>query len=210
MSDLFLDSSVFFSFVGPARLEPFHGQSVLCFNSETDQRFSGIVVRQEVEARVKTRKRLYTALLRHVQSGGRMGEFPVDEYSRHDAERARALVNELRGNDADLEYLRQILIDVDARVRHAFGRVAIPLAPHCGDAYFEDTLRASIGIQLGDAKITTDYMYWASQRENPSTFVSGDRELIRGLLGLGGELLGEKFGAHARNFVFQELKDFGR
>jgi len=167
-----------------------------------------VSVKAEVERRVRTRERLYSAILTHIQSGGRLRDFPAEAYSRHDADRARELLRQLRGNDADLEYKRLLIIDLRARIRAAFQRLETPLIERSGDAYFEDQLRLLVGLQRGDAGVASDYLHWASGRFAPAAFLSGDAQLVDGLTRLPTEFLEQKFGNGYRNFSFENLREF--
>ncbi len=199
---------MFFSYVGPARLEPYHSQGVSCFDSPTNRRFSAVSVKAEVENRVRTRERLYSAILSHIQTGGRLRDFPAETYSRHDANRARELLRQLRGNDADLEYMRLLIIDLRARIRAAFQRLETPLIARSGDVYFEDQLRLLAGLQRGDAGVASDYLHWAAERGSPAAFLSGDAELVTGLTRLPRDFLEQKFGNGYRNFSFENLREY--
>jgi len=208
VGDFFLDSSVFFSYVGPASLEPYHQRSVDCLELGSNRRFSSTSVKAEVENRRRTRERLYAALLSHVQTGKRIRDFPVEDYSRHDADRARALIRQLRGNDADLEYMRLLIVDLRARMRFAFRRLQEPLVPRSGDVYFEDQLRALADLQRGDSIIASDYLHWAAAMQAPVAFLSGDLELVDGLRKVPPDILLQKFGDSSRNFTFDYLRDY--
>ena len=199
---------MFFSYVGPASLEPNHRQSIECLESISNKRFSSTSVKGEVENRRRTRERLYIALLSHRQTGRGMRDFPVEDYSRHDADRARALIRQLRGNDADLEYMRSLIIDLRARVRFAFQQVEEPIAPRSGDVYFEDQLRALAHLQRGDSIVASDYLHWAAVRQAPVAFLSGDLEMVDGLRGVSSDFLFQKFGDGSRNFSFARLRDY--
>ncbi len=165
-------------------------------------------MKAEVDNRVRTRERLYIAILSHVQTGGGLRDFPAERYSRHDADRARQLLRQLRANDADLEYMRLLIIDLRARIRAAFQRLETPLIERSGDVYFEDQLRAVAGLQRGDAGVASDYLHWAMGRDAPVAFLSGDRELVNSLMRLPRDLLEQKFGNSSRNFSFENLREY--
>ncbi len=147
-------------------------------------------------------------MLSHLQSGRRPRDFPIQDYTRHDADRARQILTQLRGDEADLEYLRRLLLDLRARMRDAFARTEQPLVPRSNDAYFEDTLRALADLEGGDAKVATDYLHWAATKTDAAVFLTGDNHLYDGLRGLSREILSQKFGARSSNFDFRHLRNY--
>ncbi len=180
MHEAFLDSSIFWSFVGPKGFETEHDACVEVFAHIAVRRFSSETVAREVRETERRKSRLYTDLIEHFQNRKRPEDFPFENYSRHVAERARQLLRRIKGNEADVEYLRRLNQIDQARVREAWSKVQTPLVPSRHDPVFQDTLRAQVGVELADAKILTDYLVWAPA-QGPVAFLTVDRALLRRL-----------------------------
>ena len=102
----------------------------------------------------------------------------MDAFSRHVADRARQLLRGFRGNEADIEFLRRLGQEDAARLRAAWSKIERPLVPTRNDAYFEDSLRATVGLERQDSKVVTDFVFWAAERDR-AAFVTTDRGLLR-------------------------------
>ena len=136
----------------------------------------------EISQTERRRLRLYSDLIVHFQLQRRPEEFDSEAFSRHVADRARLLLRNLRGNEADVEFLRRLLQEQASRLREAWSKVQTPLVPAAHNPYFEDSLRASLELERQDAKVVTDFVLWAAAPE-PVGFVTTDSALLRLLRG---------------------------
>lgn len=177
MEEGFLDSSVIWAYVGPREREPRHETCVAIFDSGHAARLTSETVRTEVRQSERRRERLYADLIAHLRAGRRVDEFPVDAYSRHVAARAMELVRRVRMNLADIEYFRRLGQMEGARLREAWSKVQSPLIRAAHDAYLEDSLRVRLGVELGDAKVLSDYLLWAPGRREAKFVTADDRFL---------------------------------
>lgn len=177
MEEAFLDSSIIWAFVGPREYERDHDSCVAIFASPQAERFASESVHLEIRESRRRRIRLYTRLIEHFRSGRRPEDFAFDDFSRHMADRARQLVRRLRGTQADVEYLRRLGQQEEAKLREAWSRIVSPLLPFLNDPYLQDSLRAAVDLTMGDAKVVTDYLSWAPSRSD-AKFVTADRKLL--------------------------------
>ena len=164
-------------YVGPREFEPHHVICIAIFDSPDATRFTSETVRSEVRLSERRRAGLYADLIAHLRAGRRPDEFSVDRFSRHIAVRAKELVRRVRMNLADIEYFRRLGQIESARLRAAWSKIQSPLIPAVHDAYLEDLLRMKVGVELGDAKIVTDYLRWATGRSGVK-FVTADMKLL--------------------------------
>lgn len=178
MHDAFLDSSILWAFVGPPQFEPDHDDCVSVFSHIQVRRFASESVEREVRQTERRRARLYSDIVAHLRSGRRPEDFPLELFSRHVADRARQMLRGLRGNEADIEYLRRLGQQDGARLREAWSKIERPLVPARNDPYFEDSLRAAVGLESQDAKLVTDFIFWAAARD-AATFLTADGGLLR-------------------------------
>lgn len=88
------------------------------------------------------------------------------------------LVRRVRMNLADIEYFRRLGQMEGARLREAWSKVQSPLIRAAHDAYLEDSLRVRPGVELGDAKVLSDYLLWAPGRREAKFVTADDRFLI--------------------------------
>ena len=176
--DAFLDSSILWAFVGPPQFEPQHGACVAVFDHPQVRRYTSESVLGEVRQTERRKARLYSNMIFHFQLRRRPEEFSVDAFSRHVADRARQLLRGFRGNEADIEFLRRLGQEDSARLRAAWSKIERPLVPTRNDAYFEDSLRATIGLERQDSKVVTDFVFWAAERDR-AAFVTTDGGLLR-------------------------------
>ncbi len=188
MQEGFLDSSIVWAYVGPKEFERKHDVCVEIFDSPHAARFTSETVRTEVRNSERNRARLYADLIAHLRAGRRPEEFPVDRFSRHVAARARELVRRVRMKLADIEYFRRLGQMESARLRAAWSEIGSPLVPAAHDAYREDLLRGRLGLELGDAKVLTDYLSWAPSREAAKFVTADDRSLAAIRAGIAGFL----------------------
>jgi len=163
--DVFVESSVIWAFVGPERLEPSHKVCVALFEREDLRRHTSRTVEGEVRNSERQRNRLYGRLVAHLREGKKPEEFPVNDFPRHVAERARALVRMIRRAEADTEYFRRWVQTEAARVRDAFGRVEQPLISATTDLYFRDLVQSALQLTAKDAWILTDFLLWTGAKE---------------------------------------------
>lgn len=178
MEEGFLDSSVIWAYVGPRERELWHETCVTIFDSPHAVRFTSETVRTEVRESEQRRARLYGDLIAHLRAGRRIDEFSVTGYSRHVAVRALELVRRVRMNLADIEYFRRLGQTEGARLREAWSKIKSPLVPAAHDAYLEDSLRVRVAVELGDAKVLSDYLLWAPGRREAKFVTADDRFLI--------------------------------
>lgn len=193
MEEGFLDSSVLWAYVGPREQEPRYDVCVGVLESAAAVRFTSETVHSEARQTERRRARLYSDLIAHMRAGRRPDDFPVDGFSRHVAARARELVRRVKMNLADIEYLRRLGQLEGARLREAWSRIQRPLIPAENDAYLQDLLRGGVGIELGDAKVLTDYLAWASGRRSAVFVTADDRFLAAVRAGLAGFLAQQGF-----------------
>jgi len=177
LHEAFLDSSIFWAFVGPERFEPDHNACVAIFARDDVRRYTSETVSSEVKQSEDRRARLYSDLVAHLKLKRKLEEFDASRFSRHVADRARQLVREIRGSEADIEFLRQLGEFERARIRTARSRIEKPLVRAKKDAYFEDLLRGALDIELGDARVVTDYLFWAPTHSD-ARFLTGDGKLL--------------------------------
>lgn len=177
MLEAFLDSSIFWAFVGPERFEPDHHACVAVFTRDDIKRYASETVSSEVKQNESRRARLYSDLVAHLRLKKKPEEFDASHFSRHVADRARQLLHEIRGSEADVDLLRILGAMEGARIRTARSRIEKPLVPARKDAYFEDTLRGALEIELGDAKVVTDYVFWVPTHSD-AKFLTSDGKLL--------------------------------
>ena len=177
MHEAFLDSSIFWAFVGPERLEPDHHACVAIFARDDFRRYTSETVFSEIRQSESRRARLYSDLVAHLKLKKKPDEFDVSHFSRHVQARARQLLRGMRGSEADIEFLRQLGEMESARMRTALSRIEMPLVPARKDAYFEDLLRGALNVELGDAKVVTDYLFWTATHVG-ARFLTGDGKLL--------------------------------
>jgi len=180
LHEAFLDSSILWAFVGPSRFEPDHGACVAIFERKDVRRYASETVSYEVKQSEGRRAALYSELIAHRMLKKRPEEFDTSVFSRHVEGRARELIREMRGSEADIESLRALGQMEAARMRTARSRIEKLLIPAKKDAYLQDVMRLSLGIELGDAKIVTDYVSWAPAHK-AAKFLTGDGKLLGGL-----------------------------
>lgn len=178
LHEAFLDSSILWAFVGPPQFEPHQATCVSIFNHPQVRRFASESVEREVRQTERRKSRLYSDLIAHLRAGRRPEEFPFEEFSRHIAERSLQLLRDLRGNEGVVEYLRRLGQLDGARIREAWSKIERPLVPSRNDAYLEDSLRAAVGFELQDAKVVSDYLFWAPTRDR-ARFLTADAGLLR-------------------------------
>lgn len=192
MHEVFLDSSVLWAFIGPPRLEPDYSACNTIFARDDIKRFTSETVSNEVKQSESRRARLYSDLVTHLKLKKKPEEFDASHFSRHVADRARQLLRGIRGSEADIEFLRQLGEMESARIRTARSRIEKPLVPARKDAYFEDTLRGALDIELGDAKVVIDYLFWAPTHAD-AKFLTADGRLLVKLRARLAQLLAAKY-----------------
>jgi len=180
LHEAFLDSTILWAFVGPSRFEHNHDVCVVIFEREDVRRYTSETVSYEVKQSESRRARLYSELIAHHVLKKKPEEFDTSLFSRHVAERARALIRETRGNEADIELLRELSQMEAARIRTARSRIEKPFVPAKKDPYLQDEMRLALSIELGDAKIVTDYVSWAPAH-TMAKFLTGDGRLLGAL-----------------------------
>jgi len=184
LHEVFLDSSILWAFVGPPRLEPDYSACNTIFARDDIKRFTSETVSNEVKQSESRRARLYSDLVAHLKLKKKPEEFDASHFSRHVADRARQLLRGIRGSEADIEFLRKLGEMESARIRTARFRIDMPLVPAKKDAYFEDLLRGALDIELGDAKVVTDYVFWAPTHSDAKFLTSDGKLLIKLRAGL--------------------------
>jgi hypothetical protein len=184
LHEAFLDSSIFWAFVGPERFEPDHHACVAIFARDDVRRYTSEAVSSEVKQSEDRRARLYSDLVVHLRLKKKPEEFDASHFSRHVADRARQLLREIRGSEADIDLLRRLGEFERARIRTARSRIEMPLVPAKKDPYFEDLLRGALDIELGDAKVVTDYVFWAPTHGSAKFLTSDGKLLIKLRAGL--------------------------
>jgi hypothetical protein len=184
LHEVFLDSSTLWAFVGPPRLEPDYSVCKTIFARDDVKRFTSETVSNEVKQSESRRARLYSDLVAHFRLKNKPEEFDASHFSRHVADRGRQLLRGMHGSEADIEFLRKLGEMERARIRTARTRIEMPLVPAKKDPYFEDLLRGALDIELGDAKVVTDYMFWAPARSDAKFLTSDGKLLVKLRTGL--------------------------